>query len=276
MSNDEKRMTFTEHLSELRSRLIYSLAALAASVVICYIFSNFLLEMLGRPLTPLAERGFFQATDAPATPDAPADPAPPRSPGTSAAPKWTVLNPLEIVLVKLRLAGYMGLVLAFPFILYQACAFVFPGLRDNERRAALILIYGCSILAAAGVLVAYFGVMPLFMPYVMSFVPDGWEVQLRASETISLILLFLAAFAVAFQFPMAVLILVYMGLLTPATLKKYRRLAIVGLTIISAILTPPDPLSMMIMLIPLFLLYEGSIWLSYLVVWRRKRAGAET
>jgi len=272
--NDEKRMTFTEHLSELRSRLIYSLAALAASVVLCYIFSNFLLEMLGRPLTPLAERGFFQAGDAPAAPEG-ADPATPRPADTAATPKWTVLNPLEIVLVKLRLAGYLGLVLAFPFILYQICAFVFPGLRDNERRAVLILIYGCSVLAAAGVLVAYFGVMPLFMPYVMSFVPDGWEVQLRASETISLILLFLAAFAVAFQFPMAVLILVYMGLLTPATLKKYRRLAIVGLTIISAILTPPDPMSMLIMMFPLFLLYEGSIWLSYLVVWRREQAGAE-
>ena len=112
--------------------------------------------------------------------------------------------------------------------------------------------------------------------HVPESVPDGWEVQLRASETISLILLFLAAFAVAFQFPMAVLILVYMGLLTPATLKKYRRLAIVGLTIISAILTPPDPVSMMIMLFPLFLLYEGSIWLSYLVLLRKKRTGAET
>lgn len=275
LSTDEKRMTFTEHLGELRNRLIYSLIALAISVVVCYIFSNFLLETLGRPLTPLTEQGFFKAADAPAD-GTPAE-APAAAPmGTAGSPKWTVLNPLEIVLVKLRLAGYLGLVLAFPFILYQICAFIFPGLREKERRVIMILVYGCSALALAGVLVAYFGVMPLFMPYVMSFVPEGWEVQLRASETISLILLFLAAFAVAFQFPMAVLILVYMGLLTPATLKQHRRIAIVGLAVLSAVLTPPDPVSMMIMLIPLFLLYEGSIWLSYLVVLRKNRAGAET
>ncbi len=81
----------------------------------------------------------------------------------------------------------------------------------------------------------------------------------------------LVGFAVAFQFPMAVLILVYMDLLTPATLKEHRKIAIVGIAFASAILTPPDPFSMCIMMFPLVLLYEGSIWVSYLVVRRRKK-----
>jgi sec-independent protein translocase protein TatC len=277
---DEKKMTFTEHLGELRTRIIRSGIAIVIAVVVCYVFSTPIMELVARPLTPLQKKGVVEIEQDPEK-DSGAETAekeadkPARDEGATLFPEttgqWTVLNPLEMVLLKLKIAGYGGLLAAFPFLLWQVCAFIFPGLHPNERRVVQILIYGCSVLAVVGVLVAYFGVLPMVLPYLMKFVPEGWNVQLRASETISILIKILVGFAIAFQFPMGVLTLVYMELLTPATLKQYRKLAIVGTAFGAALLTPPDPVSMMVMMVPLVVLYESSIWLSYLVVRRRKK-----
>lgn len=243
---DDARMSFTEHLAELRTRIIYMAWTLVGSVLFCYLVSDYLMRALMRPLKPLEAEG----------------------------PMWTVLSPLEIVFVKIRIAGYGGLILALPVIIWQICAFIFPGLRPNERRALQILIAGCSVLASAGVAVAYFAVFPFLLSWLMNWVPDGIVTQLRVNETLNIIIKGLIAFAIAFQFPMAVLILVYMGLLTPATLQAYRKIAIVGLAVMAAIFTPPDPVSMGIMLVPLVLLYELSILVSHIVYRRRQRADA--
>lgn len=274
VDDDEKRMTFTEHLGELRTRIIRSLVALVVAIVLCYALSDMIFEQLARPLAPLSVRGMVTAEPAP---DA-ASPAAPASAGTPAAPsrqlEWTVLNPLEFVLVKFKIAGYGGFLLALPFILWQLMAFIFPGLHPNERRVVQILIAGCSSLALVGVAVAYFGVFPLVLPYLLEWTPAWVQIQLRITETLNIIIKGLVGFAIAFQFPMAVLILVYMGLLTPQTLREYRKIALVAMAFLSAVLTPPDPFSMMVMLAPLALLYEASILLSYLVI-RRKRQNAE-
>lgn len=254
-TDNEVRMTFTEHLAELRTRLIRSAVAIFVGVVVCYIFSGRLLAMIAWPLGGL-------------TPEADSE--------GKAAIAWTYLNILEPVLVNVRLAAYGGVLVSFPYVLYQICAFIFPGLKPNERKAARIMIVGCSMLVIVGVLVAYFGIFPVVLPFLMQWAPEGVSIQLRASENISIVIKGLMAFAIAFQFPMVVLVLVYMDLLSPATLKKYRRIAVVGLAVASAILTPPDPFSMMIMLVPLLALYETSILLSYLVVRRRKKASTAT
>jgi sec-independent protein translocase protein TatC len=243
---EEARMSFTEHLAELRVRIIYSAWALVGSVLLCYLASDYLMRALMRPLKPLEAEG----------------------------PMWTVLSPLEIVFVKIRIAGYGGLILALPFLVWQVCAFVFPGLRPSERRVMQILIAGCSVLASAGVAVAYFGVFPFLLTWLMNWVPEGIVTQLRVNETLNIIIKGLIAFAIAFQFPMAVLILVYMGLLTPDTLRAYRKIAIVGLAVMAAVFTPPDPVSMCIMLVPLWMLYELSILVSHVVYRRRLRADA--
>lgn len=274
--DDEKRMTFTEHLGELRTRIIRSIVVLVLAIFLCYLFSNTIFEQLARPLAPLSVRGIVTAEPAP---DA-AAPAPAQAPGAEPrkAParqlEWTVLNPLEFVLVQFKIAGYGGFLLALPYILWQLMAFVFPGLHPHERRMVQILIAGCSALAVVGVAVAYFGVFPLVLPYLLEWTPAWVQVQLRITETLNIIIKGLVGFALAFQFPMAVLILVYLGLLTPQTLREYRKIAIVGMAFLSAVLTPPDPFSMMVMLTPLVLLYEASILLSYVVI-RRKRQDAE-
>lgn len=129
--------------------------------------------------------------------------------------------------MRLKLAAYAGMLLAMPVVVYQICAFVFPGMTARERRAARFLVTGCTIFAVFGVGVAYLGVFPLVLPYLSRFLPDGVEQQFRMGETVSLIIKGLTGFAIAFQFPMVVLVLVYLDLLSPATLKQYRRVAII-------------------------------------------------
>lgn len=326
MSDEDLRMSFTEHLGELRDRLIRSGIAVVIGVVICYAFSNQIFEALARPIkileqeiagVEIADPGGLESPEDGALPvgDTPPGegvvPSVP-SPATASSvepvwvtlnseesmvvrlkvvgsviedvevvsaddaaftARWTVLNPLEPIVVKFKIAGYGGLFLAMPFILFQLCAFIFPGLQPTEKKAAQYMIFGCTTLAFAGVAVAYFGVFPFVLPYLAQFVPDGVDVQLRMNETISMLVKGLLGFGIAFQFPMVVLILVYLGIITPQTLRDHRKIVIVFLAIGSAVLTPPDPITMTFMLVPLYMLYEGSIWLSYLVI-RRAQAPA--
>ena len=121
---------------------------------------------------------------------------------------------------------------------------------------------------------------PLVLPYLLEWTPEWVQIQLRITETLNIIVKLLVGFAIAFQFPMVVLVLVYMGLLTPQSLREYRKFAIVIMALAAAILTPPDVFSMSVMLLPLVILYEASIWASYLVLRRKKKneeaAAAET
>ena len=302
MFNDEARMTFTEHLGELRTRIIHTGVALLVGCLLCYVLHDQIFRIVARPLLPhqiteeelakleaekaLAENlevlvpiytrplsrqpGFFLA--APFTwsakpADADADAAESR-----VQLRWVTLNPIESIVVALKLSIYGGVLVAFPYIMYQILAFIFPGLKPKERRAVQFLLFGCAGLAVAGVSLAYFGIMPLVLPYLMAWTPEMVETTLRMSETISLILMFYLGFAIAFQFPMVVMILVYLELLSPATLKAYRRFAIVGIAILSAVLTPADPISMIMMAIPLTVLYEISIWASYLLMYNKKKS----
>lgn len=269
MWEDDKKMTFTEHLAELRIRIIRSGVAVIIAMVVCYIFSNTILEGLQKPLTLLKDLGIVvfsdnQTKNNPENSTENAGNSPENKKGSDEI-KMVVLNPFEIVILKIKVAGYGGLILALPYIIWQACAFVFPGLKPNERKLVKVILFGCSSLGIIGVIVAYFGVIPLVIPYLLQWIPQGWDIQLRANETLSIIVLLLFGFALAFQFPMVILALVYLDLLNPDTLRKLRKYVVVGLSIVSAILTPPDPISMIIMLVPLIVLYEISIWASYLI-----------
>lgn len=280
-TEEELRMTFTEHLGELRDRLIYSAIAVVVAFVICYGASNYLFYIVAKPLDPLSQSALVKwvtqsGEEAPVTPPTPVEDAAPTDPNAAedahkkpVAAQWVTLNPLEGFLVNFKLAAYFSLLLSLPFILYQICAFVFPGLKPSERKLVQVLIAGCSVLGSVGVIVAYFGVFPLVLPYLLQWTPEGVTVQLRVSETVNIVLIGLVGFAIAFQFPMAVLVLVYLGVLTPEILRQQRKLAIIGLAVISAVFTPPDPISMTIMLVPLVLLYEFSIMVAVLM-YRKK------
>jgi sec-independent protein translocase protein TatC len=259
----EARMTFTAHLGELRMRMIRSSIAAVVGLVVCYGFSNNIIEFLSQPL-----RGLPTA----ATPGAPTVPG--QGVHEYGGVSWTVLSPMEPFIVKLKIAAYGGLFNAFPYILYQISAFVFPGLTVTERRAVRIMLFGCSILAVCGSAMAYWLIFPYVLPMLISFVPEFVNVQLRLNETLSIILKGVAAFGVAFQLPMIIFVLVYLGIVTPAMLKAYRKVAIVLIFVIAAIMTPPDPISMMLMAVPLLVLYEGSVLASHALIRRREKAAA--
>ena len=262
MSDDEKRMTFTEHLSELRIRIIHSMIAVVVGALICYACSNTILNWLTAPMTTQSEWvKHLLASSGSVDPKA-----------TPLNTSMYVFSPLEAGMLKLKVAGYGGLLVVFPFVLYQIGAFVFPGLKPHEKRAGQFILFGGGFLAVAGVMVAYFMVLPFVLPFLASWLPPGWQQQFRASETLGTIVILLAGFAIAFQYPMAVLALVYLDLISPDTLRTYRRPAIVGLTVAAAILTPPDPFSILFLLTPLVILYEGTIWLSYLMLRKRQTA----
>ncbi len=259
----EGRMTFTAHLGELRTRMIRSMVAVVVGFIACYVFSENLIEAISYPLKPLqGEKQVQESEDGEILTE-------------YDDVIWITLNPLEPILVRLKIAAFGGLFFAFPYVLYQGCAFIFPGLTVRERRAVKMLLSGCTFLALGGSAVAYWGVFPLILPYLIQFAPDFVEVQLRLNETISLILKGIMGFAIAFQFPMVVVVLVYLGILTPETLKVYRKHAIICLFVVGALLTPPDPISLVLMAMPLVLLYEISIWLSYIVVRRKKKREEE-
>ncbi len=268
MAHDEElRMSFTDHLGELRDRLIYSAIAVVLCTVLCYSFSDTLYNFVKRPLdttasNPLME--FLASTGIDKTVSAPKAPV-----------EWVTLTPYEGFIVKFRLGIYFGLLLSLPFLLYQICAFIFPGLKPSERRLVQYLLAGCSVLGTVGVLVAYFGVFPLVMPYLLEWTPPDVTNQLRLADTINTIMIGLVGFAVAFQFPMVVLVLVFMGVMTPASLRQHRRVAIVIMAIASSVLTPPDPFSLIIMLVPLVVLYEISIIFGS-IVYRKKSSDGGT
>jgi sec-independent protein translocase protein TatC len=238
LGDNDKRMTFTEHLGELRIRLIRIAVGLGLAFCLCFYFSEYLFEALRYPLL-------------------------------SSKVDWITNKPMEPMTVPMKLASYGAFVICFPHIIYEMCAFIFPGLKTNEKRLALILIVGCGALAIVGAGVAYFLVSPQLITMMIQWNPPDVKQQLLMSDTMDFEFLLLLAFAVAFQFPMVVLILVFLGLVTPQTLKKYRRIMIVILAFAAGALTPTvDPVNFLTMWVPLVLMYEGCIWISYLIARR--------
>lgn len=266
----EGRMTFTAHLGELRTRMIRSLIAVAVGFVICYIFSNQIIAALSTPL-----QGLSHLTSAPpaATPNGSTPPTDPAAVHGPVLPGGMVsLTPFEAFFVKMRISGYFGLVLAAPIVMYQICAFVFPGLTLTEKRVVRFMLIGGFTLAVVGVSVAYFLILPAVLEAVVHWTPPGVNIMLRLSDTLAVVVKALLAFGLAFQMPMIVLVLVYLGLLTPAALKQHRKFAIIGIFVVAAVFTPPDPISMLLMAFPMLGLYEISILVSYLVVRQKSKA----
>jgi sec-independent protein translocase protein TatC len=274
MDPDDKgtaRMTFTSHLGDLRSRMIKAAVAIVVCFFICYYFSEAIIGVMKKPLitdehVTITDRSNPTGTpaEAPATTGTETDAAPRKI-------RWMNTTPLEHILVKLKFSAYGAVLLGFPFIVYQIFSFIFPGLKPSERRLVNIMLMGCTSLAVLGALTAFLGVLPLLIPYLLSFTPPENEIIFKESETLSMVFKGILGFAIAFQFPVIVLALVHIGLLEPQTLKEHRRLAVVILFVMAAFLTPPDPISLMIMAMPLVLLYEFSIWASILIVRKKSR-----
>jgi len=239
-------MPFLDHLEELRWRLIWSLLA----VIVCAVAGFFLvtrLDVLGLLVAPI--KPFLHGS------------------------KLKYLSPTEPFFITLKLAISVGLVLASPIVIYQIWAFLSPALMPAEKRYIVPALYLGLVLFAAGVAMSYEIVLPMTLSFTMGFQTESLEQSIVIGEYLSFVTRLLLAFGGVFELPVVILILSAMGLVTPEFLASKRRHAIVIITVLASVLTPGDVITLtLMMMVPLILLYEFSIFLSRLV--RRRKAAA--
>jgi sec-independent protein translocase protein TatC len=230
----EEKQTFIEHLEDLRKRLIVSLIAVGIGFIICYIFSVQIFQFLMMPLLKAMPQG---AT-------------------------MIFTTPAEAFFTYMKVGLLAGLFAASPIVLYQIWLFVAPALYSHEKRYAIPFVCFSTLLFIGGAAFGYFIVFPIGAKFFMSFATDFIQPAPRLKEALSFSSMLLLTFGLAFEFPLFMLFLAKLGVVNARMLARNRKYVIVLIFIATAILTPPDPLSQLMMAIPFVALYEASIWLS--------------
>lgn len=227
----EEKQTILEHLEDLRKSLLISVVAIIIAAVAAFYYSDYLLAIIQRPLKPMDLDLVF-------------------------------IGILEGFYIKLKLALFGGVVLAFPVIAWQMYRFMAPALYPQERRYVLILFPVMIPLFAGGVLFAYFGVLKLVISFLIMIAGD-LEPMLTVDKYVSFVIAFTLPFGLIFELPVVVYFLTRLGVITPEWLSQKRKYALLGIFIVAAVVTPGhDPISQCLMGIPVYLLYEISILVS--------------
>jgi len=242
-------MPFLDHLEELRWRIIYSLGSLIIAVAvgffICMKFD--IVGLLARPILPLTHDG-----------------------------KLVYTHPGEGFTVILNAATTFGIVFASPVILFQIWSFLAPALHQHEKRVAIMVLISGVLLFIAGALLAFLVVVPLALPWLMGFAGPSLIPLITAGEYFGFVFAMVLTFGLSFELPIVILALSALGIVTPQLLQKYRRHAIVAIIVIGAFLTPGDLVWTTLWLaVPLYLLYEISVAVSFVIYRRRERRRAQ-
>jgi sec-independent protein translocase protein TatC len=233
-------MTLVEHLEELRRRLFISLAAIALGSVIGWFLYGPLLHLMIHPYCDWVR----------SLPKAQQPPAQCRLIATGA---------IDPVMVKLKVVAFLGLFIALPVVLYQLWAFIVPGLTDRERRMAIPFVASSLFLFVLGALVAYL-TLPKALGFLLGFAGSEVTPFLTANSFLSFVLLVALAFGLTFEFPIILIFLTIVGILSSQKLRDWRRPAILIIAIAAAVITPSaDPYSMLAMMLPMILFYEAAI-----------------
>ena len=249
MSEDNKNETLAEgtlmsHLLELRDRLMKGLLALLVVFIPCAVFANDLYSFVAQPLLDKLPTGTQLIATGVVTP----------------------------FMTPFKLAFYVSIFFAMPVLLYQIWAFVAPGLYKREKRFAVPLLVSSVLLFYCGVVFAYFVVFPVMFSYLVGTAPTGVAYMPDIAAYLDFILTMFFAFGVAFEVPVAVVLLVLTGIVKVESLGKNRGYVIIGIFVVAAFLTPPDAISQTIMALPMWLLYEGGLVMARIMQKMRREA----
>jgi sec-independent protein translocase protein TatC len=235
------------HLLELRDRLLRAVIAVAVLFIPCAFFQDELYTLIAQPLLQKLPQGA----------------------------SMIATNPVSPFLVPLKLAFMASVFLAMPYVFYQVWAFVAPGLYRHEKRFAVPLMLSSVVLFYCGIAFAYFVVYPLMFEFLATSGPEGVAFTPEISEYLNFVLLLFLAFGIAFEVPVATVLLAATGLVRVETMTKNRGYIILGIFIIAAFLTPADAISQSLMAVPMWLLYEAGVIMSRILLKQRLAKNAE-
>jgi sec-independent protein translocase protein TatC len=305
----DDRLSLVEHLDELRTRIIVCLAGFLVAFGLCFWQTDRILEIMDRPLErsaftqgsedPLERAAAFQQAEkrlflqwevlsremaradelSPALRErwaqlslqarATADAAP-----TASGRRPVTLGVGEPFTVTFRVVGYAALLLSLPLLLYQAYAFILPAFSPREREVALPLMAMVPFLFVGGVVFAYYFVLPNAINFLQNFNDDNYDILLQARDYYKFSIMVLMVMGILFQVPIGILAITRVGIVTTAQLRHQRRYAILVIAILAMLLPGQDPVTMLMMMVPLIVLFEGSILLASLLDRRAARAAA--
>ncbi|WP_374603441.1 twin-arginine translocase subunit TatC [Arenimonas sp.] len=232
------------HLLELRSRLLKGVLAVVVVFLALMPFANDIYARLTAPLL-------------------------------AALPAGTALVAIEVAspfFIPIKVAFFVALLLAMPALIYQAWAFVAPGLYQQEKRMARPLLVAAIVLFYVGCAFAYYLVLPTVFAFLAGTTPDGVAWTPDISQVLDFLLVIFLAFGLSFEMPVAVMVLLLLGVVTPAQLREARGYVIVGVFVLAAIITPPDVVSQIMLAVPMWLLYELGILMGTLLARKPKAA----
>jgi sec-independent protein translocase protein TatC len=251
---EDNKQPLISHLVELRNRLLYSVAAIIVAFIGCFYFAEEIYSFLMQPLVDVVGEDNGRRMI------------------------FTALH--EAFFTYIKVAFWAAFMLAFPIIASQIYMFVAPGLYQNEKSAFVPFLVATPVLFLLGASMVYYMVMPFAWEFFLSFeAPPGDEklaIQLepKVNEYLSLVMKLLFAFGLCFQLPVLLTLLAKVGIASSQGMRDKRKYAIVGVFVVAAIITPPDPISQITLAIPIILLYEISIWCAVYVERKREREQA--
>jgi len=239
-------MTLTEHLDELRKRLIRSFTAIFLGFLACYAFAKQIFDILMEPMVRVLHTSNFIYT-----------------------------YPPEAFFTYVKVAFVAGFFLVSPYLFYQLWLFVAPGLYEHERKHLIPIAIFSAVFFTVGALFGYFVVFPFGFEFFASYSTDEIVFTPKLSEYLSFSLKLLFAFGLVFELPLVIFFLARLGLVTAQGLRRVRKYAILGIFVVAAILTPPDGFTQCLMAAPMILLYELGIWVAQIFGRERKKPTAD-
>ncbi|QQQ19240.1 twin-arginine translocase subunit TatC [Brevundimonas vitis] len=280
---EASRAPLMDHLIELRGRLVVCVVAFAVAFIFSFYFAAPLQIFLIKPFQAAAAlHAVAQANGGhggnPLDLIAVTLGLMPVPEGGQSTVELIATAPLEQLFTKMKIAGFGAVVLAFPVLAWQLYRFVAPGLYRNERGAFLPFLFASPVLFCLGGALVYFVMLPFVMWFSLSqqISADGITVALmtKISEYLNLVTSLMLAFGLCFQLPVITTLLGMAGIISSKAMAEGRRYAIVAVVVVAAVVTPPDPLSQIMLAVPLVLLYEISIWCVRIIELRRRKEDA--